>query len=137
MARVEMAPNWEQDVLAAWDKLAEDRLGPDITADAVRYAPVGHTVVYDPAHPRTPAHEAGELRRSIGHRMDGHRLIVEATAPYAAYVELGTSPHEITAHGPWSLRSGVTGQYFGSHVHHPGTRPMPFLRPAVWQHRHP
>ena len=40
MARIEMADGWEQEVLGAWDLLAEDRLGPAIRDDAKRYAPV-------------------------------------------------------------------------------------------------
>ena len=134
-ARVELEPGWEDHVLAAWDELASTRLGPAVRDDAKRYAPVGQTVIADPRHPRTPPHEAGELRESIEDHMDGHTLIVGAHAPYAAYVELGTSPHEITAHGPWSLRSGATGRYFGPHAHHPGTRPQSYLRKALYQQR--
>ncbi len=130
-----MEPGWEEHVLAGWDRLAEDRLGPDIEADARRYAPVGHDVIADPKHPRTPAHQAGELRESIGHHMEGHTLIVDATAPYAAAVEMGAKPHPIDTHGPWSLRSGVTGEYFGSHVDHPGNKPVPYLRPALFRKR--
>ena len=64
--------------------------------------------------------------------MDGHELIVAANAPYAAFVELGTRPHPIDAHGPWSLWSPVTGKRFGSHVEHPGTRPVAYLRRALY-----
>jgi hypothetical protein len=119
VARVEMAPGWEAQVLAAWDKFAAERLGPDIERDAKRYAPV----------------RTGRLRESIEHHLEGHVLVVEAHAPYAAFVELGTRPHLITSHGPWSLRNAGTGQYFGRVVHHPGTRPEPYLRPALYQVR--
>ena len=114
-----MEPGWEQEALAAWDRLADTRLGPDIRDDAKRYAPV----------------RTGELRDSIGHHMEGHTLIVEASAPYAAYVEMGTRPHTITAHGDYSLHNAGTDEYFGREVYHPGTPPQPFLRPALYRQR--
>ena len=135
MGRVEIEPGWEEKIAAAMDKLFEEKLGPDIEADARRYAPVGPSWGFDPKHPRTPAHQGGELKESIGHHLDGHTLVIDAKAPYAAFVELGTRPHPIDAHGPWSLWSPVSGEYFGSHVHHPGTRPEPFLRVALFRTR--
>ena len=108
------------------------RLGPSIARDARTYAPVG---VSTPPTRRVPPHEAGELKASIEHHMEGPDLIVEAHAPYAAYVELGTFPHGITAHGDWSLHNAVTDQYFGPHVHHPGNTPRPYLRPALYRYR--
>ena len=111
----------------------DDDLGVRIEADAVRYAPLG---VSTPPTRRWPPHEAGELKASIEHHLDGPKtLIVEAHAPYAAYVELGTSPHSIDAHGPWSLHNAVTGQYFGPHVNHPGQAPESYLRAALYQER--
>lgn len=111
----------------------DDDLGVRIEDDARRYAPFG---VSTPATRRWPPHEAGELKASIGHHLEGPKtLIVDAEAPYAAYVELGTSPHPIDARGPWSLHNAVTDQYFGPHVNHPGTPPEAFLRPALYQER--
>jgi hypothetical protein len=101
---IAMDPGWQDHVLAATDELFEDRLGPQIADDAKRYAPVA----------------TGKLRDSIDHRLDGHDLIVEATAPYSAYVELG---HRI-AHGP--------------HMSEVGPKvvlPVPFLRDALYQVR--
>jgi hypothetical protein len=136
MSRVEISDDWEAKIRPAMAKLFNDKLGPDITADAVRYAPVGPSWGFDPAHPRTPPHEGGELKQSISfHVTDDPRLIVRADAPYSAYVEMGTSPHPITAHGPWHLWSPVTGQRFGHEVSHPGTKPEPFLRKALMQRR--
>jgi hypothetical protein len=133
-----MEPGWEEQVLAAWDRFAFDHLGPAIREDAKRYAPVStpYAVIDFNRHPRTrPVGVPGELRSSIGRHMDGHTLVVVAAAPYAAYVELGTRPHPIDAHGPWSLWNPRTGERFGPHVHHPGATPRPFLRPALYQHR--
>lgn len=134
---VELAEGWEEKVLAAWDKLAQERLGPDITKDAKRYAPVN----------------TGELRESISfHMAEGHRLVVRADAPYSAYVEMGTRPHIIRPHdrpaggfvgGPGNPGPGRRGGHslrwfedgdpvFAWLVHHPGTRPEAFLRPALF-----
>lgn len=77
--------------------------------------------------------------------------IVEATAPYAAYVELGTKAHVIkprnkrvlawpaTAAGArlsgraraGTRRGGSGGLRFARLVHHPGTKPQPYLVPAA------
>lgn len=78
--------------------------------------------------------------------------LVQASAAYAAYVELGTRPHVIRPKHARSLRfpaSGVkttlggrartgevrrlgAGAYvFAGEVHHPGTKPQPFLVPGA------
>lgn len=71
--------------------------------------------------------------------------IVEATAPYAAYVELGTRPHVIRPRTKsvlsWTegkrlsgrARSGAAAgrRFFARVVHHPGTKPQPYLVPAA------
>jgi hypothetical protein len=134
MSRVEMEQGWQPKVNAALAKLFEEKLGPDITADAVRYAPVGPSRAEDPAHPRTPPHEGGELKASISFHMDDRTLVVRADAPYAADVECGTVPHVIAAHGDWSLWSPEEG-YLGHEVNHPGTKPQSFLRRALMTER--
>jgi hypothetical protein len=70
---------------------------------------------------------------------------VEAGADYASYVEFGTRPHiivpryaKVLAWGgsrrqTGSLRSGSEATMFAMRVHHPGTRPIPFLAPAADQ----
>lgn len=62
---------------------------------------------------------------------------------YAAYVELGTRPHDIVPRTrqalAWggarrlsgSLRSGAKPTNFAKRVHHPGTKAKPFLRPGL------
>ena len=135
MARVVPDPAFPGEVTAVAVAWLDGDLGPRIAGDARDYAPLGPSWGYDPRHPRVPPHEGGELKASIGHHMEGTDLIVEALAPYAAYVETGTSPHPIDAHGPWSLWSPVTLRYFGAHVNHPGSRAEPYLRPALFQIR--
>lgn len=71
-------------------------------------------------------------------------VTVVAATNYAADVEFGTRPHEITPRARKALRfatgSGarLTGSprkgadvVFATRVHHPGTRPKPFLKPAA------
>lgn len=67
---------------------------------------------------------------------------VEASAPYAAYVEHGTKPHvikprfkKVLAWGgarrlTGTLRSGSSATTFARIVHHPGTKAQPFLMPG-------
>lgn len=70
--------------------------------------------------------------------------IIEATAPYAAYVELGTRAHIIKPRRKrllaWPAAGGArlsgrarTGarMIFARVVHHPGTKPQPYLVPAA------
>lgn len=73
-----------------------------------------------------------------------------ATAPYAAFVELGTRPHEITPKAklalrwatsssmgfrltgrPSSAKGNVVGYAFAKLVHHPGTKPYPYMIPGA------
>lgn len=51
--------------------------------------------------------------------------------PYMYGVEVGTVAHIIRSKGPYPLRNRKTGQVFGPVVHHPGTDPQPYLRPAL------
>lgn len=71
--------------------------------------------------------------------------IIEATAPYAAYVELGTRPHVIRPRNKrllsWTEGKRLSGRprtgaaagarFFARVVHHPGTKPQPYLVPAA------
>lgn len=115
--RVELEPDAEEKILALVDKVFEDKLGPQVLNAAKQKCPV----------------DTGHLKESIHVYVDDeHRLILEATADYAIYVEEGTRPHIIRSHGDYPLRNRRTGQVFGRVVHHPGTHPQPFLRPAVY-----
>lgn len=88
----------------------------------------------------------GNLGRSIviGH-VEPLSAQVKATANYAAYVELGTRAHEIKprkakmlrfAPGSGSRLSGTPRKnaqniIFAKKVRHPGTKPHPFMAPAI------
>ena len=106
-SRVELDDDANEKVDAAAHALLEDRLGPDIAADAKRFAPK----------------RTGALAESVEHHMEAEKLIVSATGStereYAAYVELG--------HRVYHPSTGITGPEI---VH-----PEPFLRPALYQER--
>lgn len=53
--------------------------------------------------------------------------------PQAIATEFGTAPHYIRAKPGGVLGSGLA--IFGYEVHHPGTAPQPFMRPAWEQQR--
>lgn len=81
--------------------------------------------------------DTGNLRDSIGVRMQGDAVIVGpdvSQAPYAGYVEFGTQPHEIRPKDAQALRFMVGGQVvFARVVHHPGTRPALYVARAFEQ----
>jgi hypothetical protein len=120
---VEVDDSWESQVAAAVQVFFEDRLGPDIARDAKRYCP----------------EKTGALQESIEHHLEDGDLIVSATGgadgrTYAAYVELGTRPHEIRPSSKRALHWPGAAHPVAV-VHHPGTRPQAFLRPALFTER--
>lgn len=71
---------------------------------------------------------AGSLVKEVG---DGEASI-QALAPYAAFVVYGTAPHEIRPVNGKVLAFEVGGKMiFTALVHHPGTKPNPFLQRAA------
>lgn len=99
--------------------------------------------------PRKTANLSRSIRPGF---LSDREAFVRAEAGYAAYVEKGTRPHEIRARKGRALRfpaAGVgttlggrvrtgearalgAGAYvFRSVVHHPGTKPQPFLEPGA------
>lgn len=88
----------------------------------------------------------GNLGRSIAVMAHSATSVtVSARANYAAFVELGTRAHEITPNAKRALRwaaspsgrrlSGAprsgAAVVFATRVHHPGTKPEPFLIPGA------
>jgi hypothetical protein len=87
---------------------------------------------------RWPARSSGTLRSSIEkfRQPDGSWLVgpTDKTASgefLGPMLERGTPPHSIDSTGPWPLRNPDSGQVFGPHVDHPGTRAQPFIVPAA------
>jgi HK97 gp10 family phage protein len=78
----------------------------------------------------------GNLRQKIQASMvSKFRGVVEAKAPYSIFVHEGTAPHEIRPVNKSVLANRRTGQFFGKLVHHPGTKPNPFLLRALQNSR--
>jgi hypothetical protein len=90
--------------------------------------------------------KTGHLGRSIGPGgLFGDHAIVRAATNYAAFVEYGTRAHEIRPRNKRVLRFPANGgsarltgsvrrggaAIFARSVHHPGTRPHPFLIPGA------
>ena len=79
----------------------------------------------------------GALTRSIrrcGMGWHGDELRGEVTTgvPYGKYVEAGTRPHPIVARKGRVLHFVVDGKkVFTPQVRHPGSKPYPFLGPAI------
>ncbi len=87
---------------------------------------------------RLGAVKTGNLRKSIGLKTKkakthligvtiGARIDGEHSGQHAHLVEFGTSPHVIRSRKLMSDGSTV----YGHIVTHPGSRPKPFLRPAI------
>ena len=138
------APDGE---VARW---MQTKVAEPITQNAKRLAAVskaGTTALVeswedDGAMSLTEVHRpSGYMRSQIGWRFgqdeEGMYWDIESPArslqgaPYGLFVEVGTKAHPIDSHGPWPLRNRQTGQVFGQHVNHPGTKPQPYLRPAL------
>lgn len=141
---VRMVEGWHDRLQDEIDDFMDD-LVADITDDAQRFAPM-HDPTYD-HYKRNPT-PPGRLRESIvSYSVDDNTWRVHAQADYAAYVELGTRPHEIRARWARELRwtNGRPGGYpvamegawmhFAKRVWHPGTTPQSFLRAALMVER--
>jgi HK97 gp10 family phage protein len=79
--------------------------------------------------------KTGKLRTSLGIQVEGDKVTIGPNlniAPYANYVEFGTKPHEIRPKpGNKVLVFQVNGRrVFTRLVHHPGTKPQPYVQPA-------
>lgn len=102
-------------------------------------AKAGALVVENEAKRLCPV-RSGHLRRSIHAEVVSRSLarvavIVGTNVEYALHVEYGTRPHEIRAKNGRALHwAGALHPV--ARVHHPGSAPRPFLRPAMDAHQH-
>lgn len=95
--------------------------------------------VANDASMRAPQGETGHLRQSIQALPTQGRFSsgdlegqVTAAAPYALYVEEGTRAHVIRPRHRRALKWPVEGGFrWAKRVKHPGTRPQPFMGPAI------
>ncbi|GAA0403062.1 hypothetical protein GCM10009530_63810 [Microbispora corallina] len=78
--------------------------------------------------------DTGHLKSTIGVDFDNDGLGFEAgpTASYGAHVEYGTKPHIIRPRNAKALHwvDEHGDDVFARLVHHPGTAPQPYMRPA-------
>lgn len=115
------------------NRLAEAlrRSGHDAEATTQRVLIESANFLLTEMEARVPV-DTGDLRRSLGVRVEGNRILVGPSAPYAPYVEFGTAPHDIKPKaGHKALKFMVNGHpVYAKIVHHPGTKAQPFVRPA-------
>jgi len=107
------------------------RTGQDAEANTQRVLIESANFLLAEMEARVPV-DSGELRRSLGVRIKGDKIIVGPDTPYAGYVEFGTAPHTIKpkkADGVLVFKAGGQTVY-AKVVNHPGTRAQPYVRPA-------
>lgn len=76
----------------------------------------------------------GTLRRSIVARThSAERGTVSTDVPYSTHVEFGTKPHTIYPRNKRFLafKAASGKMVFARKVNHPGSRPYPYMRPAM------
>lgn len=120
-SRVRIDPSARAHVDAAINDWLQDTIGGAILADARNLVPK----------------RSGRLAESL--RAEVQRKVLRVGSldvNYATDVEMGTMPHYI-------LPSNKKALYWPgadhpvAHVNHPGTKPQPYLRPALFQRRTP
>lgn len=120
MARTVMTPGWDTHLDALTSDYVE-KVSEAVASDANRFAPRGRT---------------GRLGRSYRKvRVSALVFHVGSDLDYAAAVELGARPHPIRVKSKKVLANTGTGEFFGKTVQHPGNRPRPHLRPALYRTR--
>ena len=76
--------------------------------------------------------KTGKLAGSIVKEIGDGEASIQALAPHAVYVVEGTRPHEIRPVNASVLAFEIRGKMvFTPIVHHPGTKPNPFMQNAV------
>ena len=141
---------WDEAAVTAWVRnptaspaLALDRAASKVLQEMKRRCPVSKVQPVYATKGKTvkggtryagdfPLRPSGYLRRSCRKLLepDGSQII-GPTAPYGLYVNNGTPAHVINSTGPWPLRNRATGAVFGRTVHHPGTKPDPFITESL------
>ena len=108
------------------------QVGLQVAVMARRLAPVSH----DGSHGRPAGYMRSKIAHVVSKDSEGLHCDVISPAltpegyPYPLGVEVGTKPHTITSRGDYPLRT-KQGRVLGHSVHHPGTAPHPYLRPAL------
>lgn len=116
-----MEPGWQEKMRPGTEKFM-DKIADGISRAATIMAPVDTGALKASIKVHTIVTPGGGLR--IGRRIRAH-------VNYSAYVELGTTSHTITPRIKKALW-WEGAKHPMSIVRHPGTRPRPFLRPAMY-----
>ena len=121
------------DVTIVWNSAVVRSLGQDVSVQALMDRLAAFAVQsmkkHTPVSPVGPLHRSGALRSSVhSERQPDGSVLVGPSLEYGKYVNDGTPPHIIRSKGNYPLRNRETGQVFGREVHHPGTRPQPFVQ---------
>lgn len=112
-------PSARTHVDAAINDWLENTIGSAILTDARQYVPK----------------RSGRLAESL--RAEVHDKVLRVGSldvNYATDVEMGTSPHVILPRNKKALH-WPDADHPVARVNHPGTRPQPYLRPALFQRR--
>ncbi|MFD4596723.1 hypothetical protein ACFWPQ_01695 [Streptomyces sp. NPDC058464] len=116
---VRIDPSAREHVDAAINEWLENTIGDAILGDARNYVPK----------------RSGRLLESL--RREVHDKVLRVGSldcNYATDVEMGTSPHVILPRNKKALY-WPDADHPVARVNHPGTRPQPFLRTALYQRR--
>ena len=92
-------------------------------------------LVEDAARTKAPIGDTGDLRKFMSSRIEGDIGIVFNPLEYAPYVEYGTGLYAEGGNGrkdvPWAYEDEETGELIWT----AGQKPIPFLRPALYENR--
>jgi hypothetical protein len=136
--RIDWSPDWQRQLEDAGAPLL--RRAADDVLDAMKTTiPVSQ----DGSHGREPGYAKSHLKTLERGRDDQglYRDVgTDARTPdgdsYPAMLEHGTKAHEIVPREPgYPLRDPATGRVFGYKVNHPGTKPIPWARTALYSIR--
>lgn len=116
-----MEPGWQEKMRPGIDRIM-DKVSDGVARAARIIAPRDTGALKKSIRVHNLVTAGGGLR--IGRRIKAH-------VNYAAYVELGTMHHKIRPNIKSALWWEGAKHPMGS-VNHPGTRPRPYLRPALY-----
>ena len=118
---VRIDPSARTHVDAAINDWLGDVIGPAILGDARDYVPKRTSRLHD------------SLRAEVSNKV---LRVGSLDCNYSTGVELGTAPHVIVPRNKKALYWPGAAHPV-ARVNHPGTAPMPYLRPALFQRRTP
>lgn len=122
---VVMEPGWREKMRPHINDFMDD-IAEDVAKAARHMAPVDTGYLKANIRVHKVALAGGDLK--IGRRIKAH-------TNYAAYVELGTTAHIIRIKDKKALWWPGARHPTSPFVRHPGARPRPFLRPALYHVR--